>query len=1243
MPDGRDINNPIDINDTRQSLFFNQVTKKISNYKTEKCVGSNGDTRFNRPFTDFRILNNKLNNPVNIPELYTVTRQDSVNPELLLTEGLLDYLDYNGSLISKQSTSMLNTPYFINALQLGIENQRNGQNYPYTAATYLFLQSLPLANLRERFKSKSLVGDGTELSVIASTLKKFGGVHAMPRLWVCKLGSIWHRYKSHIESNFTTDILDGVWSNFDANSNFDPINSDPTRNYDLIVPNYNDNQSTNLYSIVLETTVIPQNGIETDVINLGFYPKIMNDMNYFLNGTDLFSDLNNIDAELQSKISNRQIYLYNPTNSNILQPLYNGAKTLALRTWSILIKDTFSDEYFAIPSFGTGENQIKYECFNTANILTNQVMGNPSIYNGSVRTLWGATNFGYFNTDNITPPDYNQYFKKTDNTKKNQPPFELRNDNLYDYIEDIFAIFTKKELDAFEEEFKKFSDDGYNVKNNFTFQSMMKGLLKSNFQVTGQTDNVIVEDIQDKQNSTLSTYLSSEVNYNWVMKMANPTHFDLQGLNYFTSGTTQQNIYISVLPTIENYNTSTPNALPNGVNSVTLNDVITNYPEEYKSLLLNVGFSSISSITYSNTTSYVFDFFIDNNIAFNFQNIEYFSNVIKIFATQKLREEINPTQTWQVLVNDYFRDISIFSNLYFRQVFSALRTSLKSNKKKTSTELIGDVTKLEYYRRFKALNDKWIAQLDYNRETLFTDVTFNDRGNRDIGSKVLLDMDIVKKFLKSNWKSSVEAAFRNIVITNNFVVLSLPSYINFYGVPTPTANDEDNGDIGPILSNGLFGIFKEVDYQESRSKVVCLYNPPSSEHVGKTANTEKNLFGYNDDGIYLTRDVDNPLHETRNKKSDWAQSNKVIGYAVDFGLQNQQVFKTIDVSQENGKNTSEAIAAEVRLRNVNSGVESSPQTQSLFNIYLLRSYQSNITMLGNAMIQPTQYFVLRNVPLFAGSYWIQNVTHTINQDGFTTSVQGIRQKVAELPTDSLYLQSIKKSYLSKIIKDNKQSRQNGAGERNDIIKIKGEVSSFKNQKEPALTNTCTPNVKYSTYISITPVATDASFNEIKESLINATLPSDARRTIFVIFYLESNIDPNVSINTMTSFNYNFAGIPLSRQWGGSAQFFEEEFVCINQGSPAITESYAVFQNIGACINFCNAKYMESFRNRISDFGNRDLFIELFTKAYIEIFPYNKLNDAPNVYDDYIQTNLSDYEKLKQTVASAYDIAVAINL
>jgi hypothetical protein len=106
-------------------------------------------------------------------------------------------------------------------------------------------------------------------------------------------------------------------------------------------------------------------------------------------------------------------------------------------------------------------------------------------------------------------------------------------------------------------------------------------------------------------------------------------------------------------------------------------------------------------------------------------------------------------------------------------------------------------------------------------------------------------MDIVKKFLKSNWKSSVEAAFRNIVITNNFVVLSLPSYINFYGVPTPTANDENNGDEGPILSNGLFGIFKEVDYQESRSKVVCLYNPPSSEHVGKTANTEKNLFGYN--------------------------------------------------------------------------------------------------------------------------------------------------------------------------------------------------------------------------------------------------------------------------------------------------------------------------------------------------------------------------------------------------------------
>ena len=38
-----------------------------------------------------------------------------------------------------------------------------------------------------------------------------------------------------------------------------------------------------------------------------------------------------------------------------------------------------------------------------------------------------------------------------------------------------------------------------------------------------------------------------------------------------------------------------------------------------------------------------------------------------------------------------------------------------------------------------------------------------------------------------------------------------------------------------------------------------------------------------------------------------------------------------------------------------------------------------LQMLGNATIQPTQYFQLENIPLFNGAYVILNVEHKITQ------------------------------------------------------------------------------------------------------------------------------------------------------------------------------------------------------------------------------------------------------------------------
>ena len=52
--------------------------------------------------------------------------------------------------------------------------------------------------------------------------------------------------------------------------------------------------------------------------------------------------------------------------------------------------------------------------------------------------------------------------------------------------------------------------------------------------------------------------------------------------------------------------------------------------------------------------------------------------------------------------------------------------------------------------------------------------------------------------------------------------------------------------------------------------------------------------------------------------------------------------------------------------------------------------------MGNAMIQTTMYFQLKNVPLFAGAYWIVEVSHAIANNSMTTTFKGVR-----MPKDSL--------------------------------------------------------------------------------------------------------------------------------------------------------------------------------------------------------------------------------------------------
>ena len=65
--------------------------------------------------------------------------------------------------------------------------------------------------------------------------------------------------------------------------------------------------------------------------------------------------------------------------------------------------------------------------------------------------------------------------------------------------------------------------------------------------------------------------------------------------------------------------------------------------------------------------------------------------------------------------------------------------------------------------------------------------------------------------------------------------------------------------------------------------------------------------------------------------------------------------------------------------------------------------------MGNATIQPTMYFSLRNVPMFSGPYMITDVNHSIKPGAFDTVITGIRQPVYSVQKIDSYIQSIKQN------------------------------------------------------------------------------------------------------------------------------------------------------------------------------------------------------------------------------------------
>ena len=1239
--------------DTKKSLTIFEPRKIISNFSDVYSYTTN------RPVTNFSFL--KVKNPSNVVSVKGESQGNIPNLEqfylqrtpdnFIATEGYCDGTTPTGLLSPRTTTSMLNTPYFINAIQNGVDNFKKNDNYPYVQAAYLFLNSLPLATLREKYKSISTNDTPIDLDYIASAFKKFGAIHKFPYAWILKYGSIWHRYKKYKESG--VDILTNVWKDFDYTTNYNPITNETTTPY------------TFKYGGV-DRNIVLQSETATDVnMQVGFYPKLINDFNVFYNGYDLYSGYT--DSEIQDSV-NGGMKMYDFLTSNIIGAK-QGDKTLRLNTWSVLLPDltpetdincnpknnTKSAEYFIVPSFGTPYNQTADSCLTNATtspVTKVSLSSNSSVYNGSVRCLWSAPNYGYFDNTQIAFPSPESYLTLI-NTEDTQTPIYFLNVNEYSKIEETFSVFEKKILDNFEEEFLKFckpitnNDNGNetvtygqspvnNTSGFRNFQSLFKTLMMVPAQVDGVGEETYFKGVIDKQYNVFQTGIKSFMEYDVILRYGNPSNYNRRIFDSYLSFNGP-----AVVTDPITFNPYVKGSLPTRGGNVTLTQSKIANPEAWFVLETEVGFSTIPNVVYSSSGSYITDFFVDNNIEFTPQNVTLLTQIIKMYATQKLKSPTISVSQFKNQIVQYLGIETELQNNFLDGVLTGLERALPSQQQvpqqPIQSAVTGEQSKVENYEIFKALNDKWIAGGDFTNRTLFEDIMFLDRASRNIGDTILIDIFDLKSMFNENSLNqamSVYTFISGILIKNNFNVMNLPAYVNFYNVQDVDGTTIPKGESPRAFADSLWGTYLDVDYRKSGPKMVCFYAGKPSQYL----DLPKGNFKFRDDGFEMRRFSENPLIEDQTGKKDWAVSNKCVGFTVDLGIRNQNVFYSFTVSQDNGTATSESINTLINMVDQSSGRQTATQNNSIYNLYKQRSYKCSVTSLGNALIQPTMYFNLRHVPMFNGPYMIQDVQHSIQAGNFQTTFTGVRQGVFDLPAIDSFLQSINQNLITKLeelIKVNKES-----------ITVTGTTNSVKSNIIPQkadnaldTTNACKSNV-LKTFAdagfgdSVVGTLTDKNPKELADVLIKEIPNSkELQIIIYCLSYMRTFQKTSKSkLGMFDGWNNNFATISLDTNWGGQNITLDKSYSCIiSKSNDSTSQSLPV-------VHFSTIeKYVRFMASRLSESVPEILNIGL-AKWYVCYWP-----DRNGVSPEYYDSNIGKYQQTIDTLFAAVDSAVYVGL
>jgi hypothetical protein len=870
---------------------------------------------------------------------------------------------------NNNSINILNTPFFHNQLLNDfINNKPYGR---YAGAAYLLLNSLQFKDLQDLI----LLGD---MPIRMSHLfKELGSTHYVPYHLILKWGALYHRHKIYTQSNGQIDILSGVTTGNTNNiigpnlkTMFIGSETDPSKT------EYNvQDETLNWYS---------------GITSVGFNPFYEAVFHQIVNGYPHFSILDT--TTYQSNIDRKLIYSDYTT--------INGYTYWSNFVDNSKYNDGADNFYTIVPSCGNNETKNLPKSSPTHNIqddgfkivLVNEYI--PIILEG--QTFPSSTQYNLsYDTGHTYDKQYRLY-------------------GSYREISDLIGTFSPEILNQFETLFLQFASEKENTEypqksfddytiiineNNDTethvvtyqsFQEILKDIVivqKLDSDKDGYNSILDILKTRQKDNFTNITELILSEDNMLKFTLGNPKEYDIHNFEAFARGT---QLY------------------PFGFFDQTQVS-----GQTYDYIKLYCG-KEDSDLKYLNFFSY-------NNIAYTEDNVINLRPLIFMWAGYLQNGGLESSISFkQYIIDNILTPYDIRKQTYFRNLLPKFKDRMKNNssdKLLTLSDGYGmNLLKQQSYDYFKTFNDKWSSGNSIGQRTLLEEFLFLDKANRDIGNKAYITLEKIASFENAaEDKSSLFSALVAMLHGTDFDLRGMPAYVNFYGT-----DFSKSGKIAPSkkVAKDIFGTYLEVDYQESTPKIILQYVGATAKHPDGMQDISKEKYLFNDDSFKIYDPINNPLRVTIPDVFDPAilgNSNRVVGFEVNVGDQNQSMFKSVTLDQESLRNTSEFFNALENISRSESGAATYSVDSNLFDLYRMRSYTCTVVSMGNVMIQPTMYFYIKNIPMFRGTYWITDVSHDIKPNSVTTTFKGVRMNKAALPDPEDSFMSSYRIYFQRIL------------------------------------------------------------------------------------------------------------------------------------------------------------------------------------------------------------------------------------